>query len=78
MRFRRILRDQVVQTVDLLEIFLCLMVPVIVVKGVLDYLAQGQLFWLDYIILLAKSVVGFIGLSILCDLFEVARRYRSR
>lgn len=54
------------------------MVPVIVVKGVLDYLAQGQLFWLDYIILLAKSVVGFIGLSILCDLFEVARRYRSR
>jgi len=76
--FQKILRDQVVQTVDLLEIFLCLMVPVILAKGTIDYLLQGQLFWLSYVILLLKSVGGFVGLFALIDLFEAVRRYRSR
>ncbi|NLR30917.1 hypothetical protein [Levilactobacillus tujiorum] len=78
MSFQKILRDQVVQTVDLLEIFLCLMVPVILTKGAIDFLSQGQLFWLSYAILFLKSVGGFIGLFAVIDLFEAVRRYRSR
>ncbi|KRL98236.1 hypothetical protein FD28_GL000034 [Levilactobacillus hammesii DSM 16381] len=54
------------------------MVPVILAKGTIDYLLQGQLFWLSYVILLLKSVGGFVGLFALIDLFEAVRRYRSR
>nr|WP_211089267.1 hypothetical protein [Lactobacillus sp. HBUAS51381] len=72
------MRDQIVQTVDLLEIFLCFLVPIFLVKGMIDFISQGQLFWLSDIILFLKSVGGFIGLFGLIDLFEAVRRYRSR
>ncbi|UIF28820.1 hypothetical protein KB236_09820 [Levilactobacillus brevis] len=78
MRFQKILRDQIGQTVDLLEIFICLLVPVLLVKGMIDFISQRQVFWLRDIILFLKSVVGFIALSIPCDLFEAVHRYRSR
>ncbi|WP_407888287.1 hypothetical protein [Levilactobacillus sp. N40-8-2] len=78
MSFQKILRDQVVQTVDLLEIFLCLLVPVVLAKGTIDYLSQGQLFWLSYGLLILKSVGGFISLFVVIDLFEAIRRYHSR
>lgn len=78
MSFQKILRDQVVQTVDLLEIFLCLLVPVVLAKGTIDYFSQGQLFWLSYGLLILKSVGGFISLFAVIDLFEAVRRYHSR
>lgn len=48
MHFHKLFMDQVGQTVDLFEIFIFLLVPVFLVKGVVDLFTLGELFWVDY------------------------------
>ncbi|AYM01473.1 hypothetical protein [Levilactobacillus yiduensis] len=75
MEFQRLLKEQIVQTVDLLGVFLCLLVPVFLVKGVVDLITLGELFWVDYGVFFVEAVVGFIALFAVIDLIEVAWRY---
>lgn len=75
MEFQRLLKEQIVQTVDLLGIFLCLLVPVFLVKGVVDLITLGELFWVDYGVFFVEAVVGFIALFAVIDLIEAAWRY---
>ncbi len=78
MSFRKIFRDQVSQTVDLLGIYLFFLVPVFFVKGAIDFITQGQLFWRSYGLLFFESVGGFIALFALIDLVAAFRLWRSR
>lgn len=75
MEFQRLLKEQIVQTVDLLGVFLCLLVPVFLVKGVVDLITLGELFWVDYGVFFVEAVVGFIALFAVIDLIEAAWRY---
>ncbi|MGX6427889.1 hypothetical protein [Levilactobacillus yonginensis] len=68
MGFRKILREQVTQSVDLLEIYLFFLLPVFLFKGAVDFITQGQLFWRSYGLLFIASVGGFIVLFALIDL----------
>ncbi|MFC6289742.1 hypothetical protein [Levilactobacillus angrenensis] len=75
MQFQRLLKEQIVQTADLLGVFLCLLVPVFLVKGVVDLVTLGELFWLDYGVLFGEAIVGFIALFAVIDLIEAAWQY---
>lgn len=78
MSFHELFRDQVVQTVDLFEIFIFLLVPVFLVKGIIDLITLGELFWLDYGRFFLEAVGGFIALFAIIDLLEAGRRYFHR
>lgn len=75
MTFHRLFLDQVWQTVDLFEIFVCLLVPVFLLKGIIDLLTYGELYWLDYGRFFLEAIGGFVGLFALIDLFEAGRQY---
>ncbi|WP_125583383.1 hypothetical protein [Levilactobacillus cerevisiae] len=78
MHFHKLFMDQVGQTVDLFEIFIFLLVPVFLVKGVVDLFTLGELFWVDYGRFFLESVGGFIALFAIIDLIEAGRRYFHR
>ncbi|MCI1554378.1 MAG: hypothetical protein LKH74_10705 [Levilactobacillus sp.] len=78
MQFQRLLKEQVLQTADLLVVFLCLLVPVFLVKGVVDLITLGELFWVDYGVFFVATVGGFILLFAVIDLIEVAWQYWHR
>ncbi|AKP64506.1 hypothetical protein [Levilactobacillus koreensis] len=78
MHLHEVFLEKVHQTVDLLGVFICLLVPVFLVKAAVDFFVQGQLFWRDYGVLFLQSVGGLIVAFLLVDLVEVIYDYRSR
>ncbi|WP_143463766.1 hypothetical protein [Levilactobacillus enshiensis] len=78
MHLHEVFLEKVHQTVDLLEVFICLLIPVFLIKAVVDYFALGQLLWRDYAVLFVQSVGGFIVAFLLIDLVEVIHDFRSR
>ena len=75
MHFHKLFMDQVAQTVDLFEIFLFLLIPVFLVKGAVDLVTLGELFWVDYGRFFLETIVGFIALFAVIDLIEAGLRY---
>ncbi|WP_125764964.1 hypothetical protein [Levilactobacillus mulengensis] len=78
MHFHKLFMDQVAQTVDLFEIFLFLLIPVFLVKGAVDLVTLGELFWVDYGRFFLEAIVGFIILFAVIDLIEAGLRYFHR
>ncbi|WP_125547601.1 hypothetical protein [Levilactobacillus lindianensis] len=78
MSFRRILRDQIKQSLDLVEIFILLLIPVFFIKALMDFLMQGQIFWLNDALVFLRSASGFILLLFVIEVGVALRRYWSR